>query len=99
MKHPFDAYCADCRAILLVDDQATGLEALQVSLEKLLANPSFIEERLGRDISPPASTSFTTTRIPTCTFSRTSTKAWERARRTITATTGSSTRTLRNTRT
>ncbi len=52
MPYTFDTFCADCRAILLVDDPSTGLEALQGSLEKLLADPSFIKERLGRDVSP-----------------------------------------------
>ncbi len=52
MPYDFDQFCADCRRSLQADPGTAGREAVREHMEKLLAHPEFLDERLGPDITP-----------------------------------------------
>ena len=50
MAYTLDEFIADCRAILSRDGGPKGREQVRVNLERLLANPAFIEEYCGDQV-------------------------------------------------
>ncbi len=52
MTYTLDQFCEDCRNSILENPGTAGREAIRVHMEKLLANPGFVEERLGENVEP-----------------------------------------------
>jgi hypothetical protein len=51
MAYTLDQFIADCRSILSRDDSPHGREQVRSNLERLLANPKFVEEYCGDSVS------------------------------------------------
>ena len=46
MAYSLDAFCRDCRAALTSDTGPGGREAVRRNLERLLAEPAFVEQHV-----------------------------------------------------